>query len=226
EHAAEERGERHDEDGGDHEAGGDPGDLLDGGAERTAQVRDGDVDDRRVDRAHQRPEGHRDGDQPLVDRWTIRHVSLGSRYRPAPRRKRSTSSSTCRVSSPREPCSTSFRITPRTMPSSATACSPPRDGLSAPSCTPRLSTRSSTLAISRIAFDFLPSEVACSHMTMVRNCRCSSKCSNSAPMIAPSCRANGSRADSCSRLSSLSFSSALRAAIVASSSASRSWKWL
>ena len=32
------------------------------------QVRHGDVDDRRVDRAHQRAEGDRDRDQPLVDR--------------------------------------------------------------------------------------------------------------------------------------------------------------
>ena len=68
EEAAEEPGERHHEHRRDDEAGGDPGDLLDRRAERAADVRERDVDDRRVDGAHQRAEGDRERDQPLVDR--------------------------------------------------------------------------------------------------------------------------------------------------------------
>ena len=66
EEAAQERGQRHDDDGGDGEAGGDPGDLLDGGTHRAADLRQRHVDDRGVDRAHERAEGHRHGHQPLV----------------------------------------------------------------------------------------------------------------------------------------------------------------
>ena len=78
EHARQESGQRHDHDRGDDEAGGDPGDLLDGGAERAGEVRHGDVDDRRVDRAHQRAEGDRERDQPLVDRLARRRPLDGA----------------------------------------------------------------------------------------------------------------------------------------------------
>src|SRR6185437_2486152 len=68
EEAAEERGQRHEHHGGDDEPGGHPGYLLDGGAERAREVRRRHGDDRGVDGPHQRPEDHREGGQPLVDR--------------------------------------------------------------------------------------------------------------------------------------------------------------
>ena len=73
EEARQEAGQRHDHDRRDDEAGRDPGDLLDRGAEGAHQVRYGDVDDRRVDRSHQRAERDRDRHQPFVDRRTGRH---------------------------------------------------------------------------------------------------------------------------------------------------------
>ena len=78
----EERGQRHDHDRRDHEPGRHPGDLLDGGAERAGQVRRGDVDDRRVDRPHQRAERDRQRDDPLVDgrRGTARPIQQRSTW--------------------------------------------------------------------------------------------------------------------------------------------------
>ena len=81
---AQEAGEGHHQHGGYHEPGGDPGDLLRGGADRTADVGDGDVHDRRVDRAHQGAEGTETRHQPLVHR----RADGGHRRQATPARRR------------------------------------------------------------------------------------------------------------------------------------------
>ena len=66
EHAAEERRQRHEQHERHRVAGAHPGDLLDGRPERSLDVRQSHVHDRRVDRAHQRAEADRHGDEPLA----------------------------------------------------------------------------------------------------------------------------------------------------------------
>src|SRR5262249_26859882 len=53
---------------GDQIAGDDPGDFVDAGGKAAAHVREGDVNDRGVEDFENRPEHHRDDDDPFMDR--------------------------------------------------------------------------------------------------------------------------------------------------------------
>ena len=87
-----------------------------------AQVRHGHVDDRRVDGAHQRAEGDRDGDQPLVDRLARRNGrSDRGCHRAAPFRKKSTTAATASDAARGATPYFSRRSVARTAPSKATA---------------------------------------------------------------------------------------------------------
>ena len=83
EEAAQERSEGHHDDVGDDVPGADPGDLLHRRPQRPHHVRQRDGDDRRVDCAHQRPEGDRQRDDPLVGTGRTARAAGAARRRKA-----------------------------------------------------------------------------------------------------------------------------------------------